>query len=115
MGAMAQVRVSTPASDLWRPSDDRMSYADAAWLGAAWGVAMHAILSFFALVIPALNTVLLLFHPAERLAAGMSSRAAPFVRWLTLVMVLAAWWALVAVALTAAGRELAASTRARRG
>jgi hypothetical protein len=110
---MAQLRVSTPASDLWRPPDDRISYAEAAWLGAAWGVAMHAILSFFVLVVPALGTILALFRPAERLALGVSSGAAPFVRWLTLIGTLAAWWALVAVGITAAARELGRSMRTR--
>ena len=47
----------------WRPQGESMTYADAAWLGAAWGLAGHATLHFFSAVIPELGMLLAPFRP----------------------------------------------------
>lgn len=106
----APIATSTPGMDLWR-QDERTTLSEAAWLGSAFGICMHAVLSFFELWIPALGSLLVVFAPAERIAAGMHG-VAPFVRWMVLLGVLATEGALFAVVLAGALRE--ASTFLRR-
>lgn len=102
---------STPASDLWRPTGDRLTYADVGWTGAAWGVAMHATLSFFSVAMPTLRPLVALFAPAERFAFAITEQAAPMARWLVLITVQAVFWALVGIAALAAWREIEALVR----
>lgn len=97
--------------DLWRPTQDRLTFSDAAWLGAAWGIAMHAILHFFSLWMPALRVPLELFLPAERLAFFVAGGAPPFITWLTLLASEGIFWALAAVAALAAFRWLEQAAR----
>lgn len=101
----------TPVDQLWRPGD-RMTYGEAAWLGAALGVAFHAMLSFFELWFPGLRAVLVVFVPAERIAYGLAAGGSPYQRWVLLLLSLGTFGALACVALAAASREGAAIVRA---
>ena len=80
----AGFQVSSPALDQWRPNGDRVSYSDAAWMGVATAIVMHASLHFFSVAIPSLEPLLVVFGPPQRFAFALSSGANPLARWLLL-------------------------------
>jgi hypothetical protein len=98
--------VAAPVSvfEQWRPQGDRLTYADAAWCGVAWGLSMHAALHFFSAAIPSLEALLIPFGPAERFAFAITQHAAPIGTWIVLLATQAAYWAVIGVALLAAVR-----------
>jgi hypothetical protein len=98
-------RLSSDALDQWRPEGDRLSFKDVAWSGAAVGVVMHAALNFFAVAMPALERLLAVFGPPERLARGLTAGFDPLATWLLLLPSIAVWGALVGVALLAVVHE----------
>jgi hypothetical protein len=103
--ASPAIPVSSPALDQWRPQGDRLSYSDAAWCGAAFGVVMHASLHFFSVAIPVLERFLVVFAPAELFAFALTRNADPIATWLLLLASQALFWALVGVLMLAAVRE----------
>jgi len=98
------------ASAAW-PHDRPLTPGEAARGGAVWGVAMHAILSFFSLAIPGLGRILVVFQPAERLALVGLASAPPLARWLALIVFQGVFWALASVALLGIWRECVALAR----
>lgn len=98
---------ATPALEQWRPQGDRLSWSDAGWSGAAWGLSMYASLNFFSVAIPSLERLLVLFAPAERFAHALTQDALPLATFIILLASQAVFWALVGVALLAAVREVA--------
>lgn len=101
-----EVRTSHPAMDAWRPQAERMTYGDAGWLGAAWGLAGHATIHFFSVPIPWMERLLVLFAPAENLAFGLTRSAAPIGRWALVLVSVAVFWAIAACGILGAWREI---------
>lgn len=114
MASGAPIRPSSPGMDTWRPQGDTITYGDAAWAGAAWGLAGHATLHFFAIPLPSLEPLLVVFAPAERLAFGLTQNATPLARWFVLLVSVALFWSLVGVGVRAAAHEIGATIRERR-
>lgn len=102
---------SSPALDQWRPTGERLTYADVAWTGAGFGVVMHMTLNFFSVAIPSLERLLFLFAPAERFAFALTRDSFPLARFILLIASEAVFWALAGVALLALWRELIAFVR----
>jgi hypothetical protein len=98
-------RLSSDALDQWRPEGDRLSFSDVGWCGAALGVVMHAALHFFSVAIPALERLLVVFGPPERLAFGLTDNMNPLATWMLLLVCVAAWGALAGVAILALVHE----------
>jgi hypothetical protein len=97
----SQFSVSSEAADLWRPNGDRLSYSDAAWCGASFGIVMHAALNFFSVAIPSLEGLLVLFAPAQSFAFAVTSADNPLGRWLALIVCQGVYWAIISVVLLA--------------
>ncbi len=87
--------------------------SDAAWAGAAWGISLHAIVSFFSAFLDGLEPLLAIFRPPEHLAFAVSAGAPPLARWATLLVFEGVFWALAAVVLVAVARETATALRIR--
>ena len=104
------IRTSHPGMEAWRPQP-RLSYGEVAGAGATWGIAMHAIVSFFAVAMPSLEPVLIPFRPAEQLALVGLASSTPLARWLALIALQGVFWALTSVALLGIWREIAWSAR----
>jgi hypothetical protein len=98
--------------DGWRPDRDRLSYNDAAWAGAAWGLALHATLHLFSAAMPSLERALVVFAIPERVAFGIASNAAPIGRWFVLLLAVAFYGVLAGVFLLAVFHECLALARA---
>ena len=98
-------RLSSDALDQWRPEGDRLSFKDVGWCGAALGIVMHASLHFFSVAIPALERLLVVFGPPERLAFGLTDGMNPLATWMLLLVTVAAWGALAGVAILALVHE----------
>lgn len=94
--------LSSPPLDQWRPEGDRLSYKDVGWSGAAVGIVIHAALHFFSVAIPALERLLVVFGPPERLAFGLTEGFNPLATWMLLLLTVAAWGAFSGVAWLAA-------------
>jgi hypothetical protein len=105
MASPAQFRVSSDVLDMWRPNGDRLSYADVGWSGAALALVSHAALHFFSVAIPALERLVVLFAPPETFAIGLTRGYNPLATWLLLLVTVAAWGALLGIALLAAMHE----------
>jgi len=108
---MASLPNSSPALDQWRPTGEKLTYADVAWTGAGVGVVMHATLNLFSVAIPSLERLLFLFAPAQRFAFALTRDSFPLATWLVLILSEAVFWALAGVALLALWRELVAFVR----
>ncbi len=112
MSARDRVEASHPAIEQWAEGSDRLGYGPLAWAAGVWGIAMHAILSFFAVPLPGLEVLLAPFLPAERLAVVGLAASPALARWLALIVLQGVFWALAAVAVVAVGREVVAVGRA---
>ena len=98
-------RLSSDALDQWRPEGDRLSFKDVGWSGAALGIVMHASVHFFSVAIPALERLLVVFGPPERLAYGLTEGMNPLATWMILLLAVAAWGAFAGVAILALVHE----------
>lgn len=104
--------LSSPALDQWRPNGDRLSYKDVGWSGAAVGIVIHAALHFFSVAMPALERLLVVFGPPERVAYGLTEGFNPLATWMLLLLAVAAWGAFSGIALLAAVHLVTDAARA---
>jgi hypothetical protein len=102
----AGFQISSPALDQWRPNGDRLSYSDAAWMGVATAIVMHAALHFFSVAIPSLESLLIVFGPPERFAFALSSGTNAIARWLLLLLSVAAWGGFIGLGLLVVVHEV---------
>lgn len=105
------IPLSSDALDQWRPEGDRISIKDAGWCGAALGIVVHAALHFFSVAIPSLERGLAVFGPPERLAFGLTDGLNPLATWMLLLLSVAVWGALGAVAILALVHEATDAVR----
>ena len=102
----ASFELSSPALDQWRAEKgERLTYSEVGWVGAATALIAHATLHFFSVALPALDRLLVVFGPPERLAFGITSEVNPLATWLLLILAVAAWGALIGAALLSAVHE----------
>ena len=110
MAGQEALSTSHPGMEAWRPQPE-LSYGEVAGAGATWGIAMHAIISFFAVAMPSLEPLLIPFRPAEQIALFGLASSTPLARWLALMALQGVFWALSSVALLGISREIAWAIR----